>query len=71
MNETFAYEIKTYVAIWFDHIGVEFNIRHTEIIEASSCSVAFGRARIINKDLNLFDYRCIIQRTDLSKSRPF
>lgn len=21
MNETFAYEIKTYVAIWFDYIG--------------------------------------------------
>lgn len=71
MNETFAYEIKTYVAIWFDYIWGKYYIRHTEIIEAHSYSVAFGMARIINKDLNLYDHRVVVQRIDLSKIRPF
>lgn len=71
MNETVDYEIKTYVAIWFNYRAGKFALRHSEIIEASSYSIAFGRARMINNSLNLFDYRCVVQRVDMSKTRPF
>lgn len=72
MNEIVDYESKTYVAIWFNYIGFgEFDIRKTELIEASSYSIAFGRASLINNEFNLYDYRCVVQRIDMSKMKPF
>ncbi|MBD9177923.1 MAG: hypothetical protein EGP82_01905 [Odoribacter splanchnicus] len=62
---------KTYVAIWFNYIGGKFEVRHSEMIEASSYSIAFGKARLINNNLNLFDYKCVVQKIDLSKIKPF
>lgn len=71
MCVTVVSEIKTYVAIWFNYGEGKLDVRHSEIIEAASYSIAFGRARMINNNLNLFDYRCIVQKIDLSKIRPF
>lgn len=69
--ETFASIIKVYSAIWYSYYDKKFDVRHSEMIEASSYSEAFSVARSINNSLNLYDYKCVVQKIDLGKIKPF